>query len=508
MKLANITLISLTGHAFGIRILSACLKKEGHNVQIILLPTPFACQYKDNILKEVVALSEEADLIGISLMTNFFDNAVQVTQKLKENLSVPVLWGGIHPTICPTECLDHADMVCIGDGEETVVELVRKIENEEDYRNVQGIWLKEGDNIIKNEKRPLIQDLDSIPFPDYDLENCYVLGAKGNRIHKMDEDMLKKRAMGGVYSTIPTRGCPSGCSYCCNNTLNKMYPTQKTTRKRSVDNIIEELTEIKGKLPFIDTIRFEDDNFFCYTVEEIADFCEKYKKNVDLPLIVYGASPSTLTREKLSFLVDAGLVKIRLGIQTGSKSTKRLYKRHHSNQQIEKATRIINEFKDKIKLPLYDIILDNPWETDIDSIETLMLLTRIPPPYELTLFSLTFYPETELYRKAKRNGIITNELNEVYSKHYKKHKKTYLNGLFVLMKEYASGGGRISTKMMSLLTNRHLRRFKLSWLLYFILKVGAIPFRIRYSWHLLCQGLKDVQKGRWYRIIKYTTGAS
>lgn len=279
-----------------------------------------------------------------------------------------------------------------------------------------------------------------------------------------------------------------------------MHPNQKPVRKRSVDNIIKELMQVKIRLPIMEHIKFDDDAFFIYSIEEIREFCEKYKENIGLPLCITGTTPSTLTREKLSFLVDAGLIAIRMGIQTGSERTKRLYKRHHTNQQIEKAVKIINEFKDKIRTPQYDIILDNPWETDEDLIETLMFLVKLPTPYILSPFSLTFYPETELYRIAKRDGIITDDLKDVYRKYYHGCKKTYLNRLFFLLNEYARIGGKVSTKIMSLLTNRKLRQLKLSWFVYIILKIRIIPFGSKY---LLHEGLKDIRKGDWSRIIRY-----
>jgi radical SAM superfamily enzyme YgiQ (UPF0313 family) len=491
----NVTLISpyLSIYSFGIRILSASLKKYSHNVKIIFLPKDFWNRYEDKILNEVVELSKGTDLIGISLMTNLFDNAVQITQRLKRDLNIPILWGGIHPTVRPQECLDYADMVCIGEGEESLVELVRKMEDGQDYNNVQGIWLKDKGNIITNKIRPLIQDLDSIPFQDYDYEAHYILD--GKCIHKMSEGLLKKYSE-GKYMTISTRGCPFSCSYCCNNALNKIYLNQKPIRKRSIDNVIKELMQVKIRLPIMECIYFDDDAFFLYSIEEIKEFSKKYKQNIELPLIVTGATPSTLTREKLSLLVDAGLKYVRMGIETGSERTKRLYKRNYSDQQVIEATKIINEFKDKIRAPQYDIIIDNPWETDEDLVKTLMFLTKLPSPYSLCLFSLTFYPGTELYEKAKQEGIITNDLEDVYRKYYHSCKKTYLNRLFFLLNK---SRGRISTKVMSLLTNKTLRKLKFNWIPYIII------FLCEY---LLYEGLKDIRKGDCSRIIRYIRSIS
>lgn len=81
-------------HTVGIRILSSCLKRDGHNVQVIFLRNCFYDRYKDKTLNEVVEISKGTDLIGISLMTNLFENTVQITQMLKKNLDTPILWGG------------------------------------------------------------------------------------------------------------------------------------------------------------------------------------------------------------------------------------------------------------------------------------------------------------------------------------------------------------------------------------------------------------------------------
>jgi len=427
-------------------------------------------------LNEVVQLSKGAELIGLSLMTNFFDNVVQLTQSLKKHSGVPIVWGGIHPTLRPEECLNYTDMVCIGEGEETLAELVRKMNSGEDFRNVQGMWFKDNERIVKNELRPLIQDLDSIPFPDYDCENHYIL-CDGS-VRRMDKDLLV-RYTDGEYMTIATRGCPFQCTYCCNNALNEMYPSQKLVRRRSTSNLIRELMVVTSRLPFMNCIKFDDDAFFTYPEQEISDFCVQYKKDIGLPLVVSGATPTTLTRQKLSLLVDAGLRELRMGIQTASERTKKLYKRSHSNEQVEQAVRIINEFKEHIRLPQYDIIVDNPWETENDLIETLMFMSRLPTPYRIAHFALTFYPGTELYEKAKDDGIITDDLKDVYRKYYHDSKRTYLNGLFFLLSEYYTRRDRrISPAMMSLLTNRKLRQSGLAWLLCIILKFWSDPLSV------------------------------
>ncbi|MDO8551400.1 MAG: radical SAM protein [bacterium] len=499
----KIVLISTSSdiQAFGLRTISSCLKKEGFNVKLIFLPNLFWIKYEERSLRDVVKIARGAGLIGVSLMTNFFDNAVQVTQRLKKDLNIPIIWGGIHPTIRPEESLNHADMVCIGEGEETIVELAKRMQEKKNYQKVQGVWLKNKNKLIKNKLRPPLTDLNSIPFQDYDYKNHYIL--HNNLVQKMDEKLFKRHSE-GIYMTIPTRGCPFGCSYCCNNILNKMYHKKQIVRERSIDNLIEELVFVKDKLPVIDTIKFDDDAFFIKKVEEIRKFSQRYKRLIGLPLIVTGANPSTLTREKLALLVEAGLTTLRMGIQTGSQRTKELYGRRDTNEQVKKAVEIINEFKNKIQRPVYDIILENPWETEEDEAESLLFLCQLPSPYVLQFFSLTFYPGTDFYNRAKKEGLITDDLKEVYRKYFHGVQKSYINSLFFLLNEYGIGGGGIPPKIMSLLVNPKYKKLKINLVLYYLLKAGSLPYHLNWLFYSYKNGLIKVLKNKdWYRITDY-----
>ena len=495
----KITLISIYPDitSFGMRTISACLKQEGHDVDLIFLLKEFTEKYAEKTMNDLVKLTKKSDLVGISLMTNFFDNAIQITQKLRESCNFPILWGGTHPTIRPKECLDYADMVAMGESEESLIELSRKMQNRQYYHDVKGMGFNDKGKIIVNKLRELpgskkaeIKSLDQIPFQDYDYRSHFILN--GEDIVKMDTEILKKH-WDQIYMTQPTRGCPFACTYCINNTYLAMHPHQKPIRKRSVDNIIMELQKIQDQIPSIRHIVFGDDAFFLMSLDEIRDFSKKYKEHIRKPLIITGATPSTLTKEKLSLLVDAGLAEVRMGIQTAGTSTKKLYKRPHTNQQVENAVRMINEYKDKLRAK-YDIILDSPWETDLDQIETLTFLSKLPIPYWIGLFSLVFYPGTDLYRKAKKEGIIKDDLNDVYRKTYSTAKKTYLNSLFFLLRDYAFIGVGIAPKIMSFLTHKKTRQLQLHRPLFMILKIFYPFFKIKYLLH--AKGLR----GTLYRM--------
>ena len=98
---------------------------------------------------------------------------------------------------------------------------------------------------------------------------------------------------------------------------------------------------------------------------------------------------------------------------------------------------LINKHKDKVKVR-YDFILESPWDTEDNTIETLRFLVKIPPPYSLNLFSLVFFPGTDLYTRAKKDGLIKNDIEDVYRKHYgdESLKRSYLTNLFYLLHDY------------------------------------------------------------------------
>ena len=485
----------------GLRSISAYLKRAGYQTQMIFLPRVgtegiryqgFQYRYDERLLRQVVALAMDSDLIGISLMTNYFDNAVQLTRKLKQELDAPIIWGGIHPTVRPEECLDYADMVCLGEGEEAMFELVTKMQAGQCYEDVRNVWLRINNRVVKNELRPLLQDLDSLPYPDYDLEGHYVL-YKRNESRAMTYSLLSQY-LDNTYTTMLSRGCPWQCTYCCNNAVKILYRHQKILRRRSVEHFIGELAQVKARMPFIEAVKIEDDNFFSSSLGLINDFCQAYTQRVKLPLIITGGHPAVITEEKMEVLVDAGLMEMRMGIQTGSNRTKKLYHRFVKNETVLRSAQVLNKFDGKICPPQYDFILDNPWGTEEDLLETLNLLLEIPKPYRLNLFSLTFFPGTELYDKAKTEGLIRDDLNEVYRKYYFTCRRTYLNGLFFLFNSQ-----KIPKGIMRILLSRQMVKLEWHWLPYLILE-------ILFAAHMLTEGVKALFNADFpkiYRAIRY-----
>ena len=197
---------------------------------------------------------------------------------------------------------------------------------------------------------------------------------------------------------------------------------------------MHELLWVKQGLPFVESIFIFDDTFLVRTNKEIQEFSKEYKRHIQLPLHVQ-VSPATVTEEKICALVDAGLAFVEMGIQTTSRTGMSLYRRKTSETEIFDAARIFNRFQDLIHPPCYHLILDNPWESTADKLETLKTVLQLPKPFWLKRASLVLFHGTALYQKAKKEGIIRSDKDEwdqIYSKHLHTPKGSYINFLFYI----------------------------------------------------------------------------
>ncbi len=361
--------------------------------------------------------------IGVSLMSVEYSRAREVSRYLKRRFpAVPIVWGGIHPTLSPQDCFPFADYVCIGEGEGTALDLANALNRGASPKGIPNLCYREGDRIVTNPLYPLIEDLDRLPFCEPVAANGF-LQTRDGRIRRLDRRLLGRygRYEGKLYDIITSRGCPFSCTYCCNSFLAELYGSKKV-RRRSVANVIGELENAVAKYPGLEEVNFQDDSFMSHGSDYLRDFCEQYRRRVNRPFVVR-AIPAYVTRDKLRILAEAGLSWISIGLQSGSDRVLReTYGRTSLKRDFLEAAEMVNELE---LAAFYDVILDNPLERDEDRLETVNALIETPKPFFLQIFSLSLYCGTELYERAKAE--CPERIQDAREKDYLEYEPTTLN---------------------------------------------------------------------------------
>ncbi|MBU0683822.1 MAG: B12-binding domain-containing radical SAM protein, partial [Candidatus Omnitrophica bacterium] len=394
--IANIALFSFLDNSINTRLLSSYLKKNGYEV------TCFFCEGSLNRCnsRELIRILKEKkiDFAGVSLVTDNFLSAVTLTKIIKEDLHIPVIWGGAHVNVMPEECLRYADMICLGEGEEALLEVANSISQNKHNTEIKNIWFKDRGNIIRNELRSLEENLDKYPFPDFDFDTQYFMNSEDFSQRSRQKKTLE-------YSLMTSRGCPYRCSYCYNSYRWKNYAGKgKYVRTRSIENVIEELVSAKQYFGKIERVNIWDDSFLVRDIDNLLKFKELYVRKINIPFFIM-AEPMAFNEEKIKILKNSGLSEIQMGIQSGSERVNRdVYNRPISNEKILDISRVIHQLGIRVK---YDIIFNNPYENKDDLLETIGLLRRFPKPFFLQGYNLIFYPGTEITETALKDQYIS-----------------------------------------------------------------------------------------------------
>ncbi len=385
-----------------VRSIAALLRKNGYRVFEIYFKNWVNNRLvwpKKRELDNLINLlrNTNTDLVGISLRASaYLKVTISITEYIKRFLKIPIVWGGLHPTLVPEECIEFADIVCLGEGEYPMLELADSISQQKDIDNTPNLWIRKGKEIKRNEIRPLIQNLDELPFLDYTSEDKYYIE---NRRVFIGDPVIKRP----LFRIMASRGCLFDCSYCYNSILKKIYHSKgRYFRYRSVKNVIEELSRIKRIFKNLKYIRF-DDEMFIFNNEWIKEFCQEYKKRIDLPFECF-LSPENYKEELLPRLKQAGLKVVYMGIEGPNRINKTLYNRKFSVKDILNDIRIFHKLGLDAR---YQIILDDPLSTEEDKRTFFEFLMDLPRPFELYLFSLTIFPRTKLAETLLAQGLIS-----------------------------------------------------------------------------------------------------
>jgi radical SAM superfamily enzyme YgiQ (UPF0313 family) len=397
----KIVFVAVGVESLAIEFLSSYLKQQKHQVEMVFDPTSFATEVihspklakkfdlKNELVKQIAEM--HPDFIGFSVFTLNYQRTLKIAKLIKKKLpNVPIIFGGIHPTSVPNLVIKEKciDMICIGEGEQALDELLKNPQK----TNIKNIWFKKGNEIIKNSCRPLIDNLDTLPFPDKDL------------FYKIYPGFFED------YYTISSRGCPFACTYCGNNVLRDVYKgLGKSIRRRSPKNIVDELVLAKKKynpkrITFVDDVFVQD-------LDWLKEFAKLYKSKINLPYAML-THPSFLSEPIAKLLKKSGCYFLLFGIQSASEKIRReILNRFESNKQISLAAQ--NCHKAKLKFSI-DHIFNIPSEGLAEYKEAVKFYNHLDPTI-INAYWLQYFPKTEIvnialkYKLLKKSDVVKIE---------------------------------------------------------------------------------------------------
>jgi len=377
------------GYNYGLGSIAAVLKQAKHSVELLILHR----WDKAKIDKKINGYAP--DLIGIYSASDQMQLIKQCVGYLNNKYNLPIILGGPHPTVAPAECMKIEGLmgICRGEGEFPFLELADALEKNKDFSRIKNFWFNFNGQIIKNDIRPPVEDLDSLPYPDREI---------------FDYQKIINRRLFKDAEVMCSRGCPYSCTYCINSFLNKLYQG-KFLRKRSIKNVIDELKQLKSGYKF-ERFIFHDDIF---TMEHsyVIDFCKEYKREINLPFAI-NARVDAVDEEIIRILKDAGCVMILMGIESGNKYIRNMIlQRDITEEQISKAFKLCTSYN--IATVAYNM-LGVPYENENSIKDTIDLNKRIRPTF-LSRFVFRPYPGTELYDLCQEKGWISERRVKSYN---------------------------------------------------------------------------------------------
>jgi len=348
------------------------------------------------------------DLIGFSLTSVPFKECAAVTRRVKERFSVPVIWGGSGPSLEPERALEHADLVCVGEGENLIVELAAALDAGSDYSGVKGLCFTRNGEVVRNPPGPL-PEFEQIAIPDF--EEARTLHINDDRLRR---DVYPPN-LGRQYCIMTQRGCPYSCSFCIESVYQEQYG--HSVRRRSVDVVIEELLLAKHKHG-VQAVVFYDDVFTTHP-KWLREFAPRYKAEIGLPFWCY-TYPRTTRKEDILMLKDAGLAAITIGIQSGSMSVLKEYNRPIP---AEMSIRAAQDLVDCGVDAFFDLITESEFESEETCRETFEFLLAFPRAMK----TVGFYPMTKFPTYGYTNKVKTQQrVNTLSAQDYEFWHRMYL----------------------------------------------------------------------------------
>ena len=378
--MAHVRFIHNESRTLGIEYLSAVLKQSGHTTDMIFDLYPIfdvQAKSKTSILRKrfiQLILRNKPDVLAFSVSSVNIEWVFLLAETIKAYSDIPILVGGIQPTLIPEAFIDKEfiDYVIVGEGEGACVELVNGIARSDVNPQCANLWLKRDGQVIRNAARSLICPLDTLPFPD-------------KKVNPFCASNF------GEYSIVTGRGCLGQCTYCCVPAVHRAYyQGQNFVRRRSPENVIAEL--VGAKVEYGIKRVFFDDDLFTHDNQWLANFAVLYKQHIDLPCTLC-AHPSFINEALVSSLRQIRCCMVEIGVQSlNPVMREKTLKRFYTNDQVRKSLMLLNSSGISCST---DNIVGLPGENPDDVLEMVKFYNELRPG-KVDVLYLKYYPKAEI----------------------------------------------------------------------------------------------------------------
>lgn len=389
----------LKGFPLGLAYIAGALREKGYSISTLDLTARATLEKRkcEEILNEELK-RQNPDIVGITSTSPTHKNALYVARLVKQFRNIPIIKGGVHETNCAETTLRNnpeIDYSVIGEGEETIVELVERISKGESIRGLEGVVFRDGESIINNGRRKLIPNLDTLPRPARDL---FYSDEKLSQYYSANLFNGKKST-----SLMTSRGCPYSCSFCSSKV------NWGKVRQRSVENVVKELEDLysQGFRGF----SFEDD-MSLVNKEWFLDFASQLKqKGLQLEYSIQTRADA-VNEEVIRTLANSGCKFMYFGVESGVQKILEGCKKGITLEQAENAFKIARKYGIR---SMASIQFGLPGE-DLKNLstvrETIRMMNEVLKPDEVAISYTSLYPGSPL---AIKEGI-TPEMYENYIK--------------------------------------------------------------------------------------------
>jgi anaerobic magnesium-protoporphyrin IX monomethyl ester cyclase len=361
----------------GLAYLGAVAENAGHHVTVI------DCQAEKldyESFRERIALTP-SDIVGVTATTLLYNSAMKLIDIAKNTQPQAVtMLGGSHGSFWDENALSESlslDIVVRQEGEQTFIELLDKIQKQSSLNDVLGITYRNAGKIVRNDDRPFIEDLDSLPFPAH---------------HLMPLESLKHNGK-IIFPLVSSRGCVFWCDFC--STV-RMFG--RGYRMRSPKNVVDEMQLVHDRYG-VDQVTFYDDAF-SVDRNRVIKICEELQARKLHMKWDCGTRVDMVDRELMKTMRDAGCFAVWLGVESGSEAILGAMNKRIKLDQIRLAYKTAHELG---LMTIANVVLGFPGETEQTAKETIRFVKELNPD-DVGFYIATPYPGTPMYELVKKNG--------------------------------------------------------------------------------------------------------